>query len=185
VTLVDTAGVRTAGDAIEAEGVRRARAAQEVAALVLVVVDGSAPLSMDDHTLISASPSRLIVINKSDLSPAWSAPDLRAADDEVAVVSAATGEGLDELRGKIGALLTGHQFDSRDTPAISNVRHLELVAQARDSVGRAREALTAGATEETVLADLAIARTFLEAVVGRHAPDDLLEHVFSRFCVGK
>jgi tRNA modification GTPase len=185
VTLVDTAGVRTAGDAIEAEGVRRARAAHEVAALVLVVVDGSAPLSVDDHTLISASPSRLIVINKSDLSPAWSAPDLQAADDEVAVVSAATGVGLDELRGKIGALLTGHQFDSRDTPAISNVRHLELVGQARDSVGRAREALSAGATEETVLADLAMARTSLEAVVGRHAPDDLLEHVFSRFCVGK
>jgi tRNA modification GTPase len=68
---------------------------------------------------------------------------------------------------------------------MTNVRHLALIDEARASVHRAIAALSAGATEELVLAELGAARGALEAIVGSRAPDDLLRHVFSRFCIGK
>jgi len=109
---------------------------------------------------------------------------LGAVADRAVAVSALTGDGLATLRARIVAALAGGE-DTRDTPAISNVRHLALVDEARGAVGRAGEALARGATEEVVLADLAVAREALEQVTGRRAPEDLLRHVFARFCVGK
>ena len=73
----------------------------------------------------------------------------------------------------------------RDPPAISNVRHLALVDGARDHISRAEAALTAGATEELDLTDLVSARRALEEVTGRRTTDQLLAHIFGRFCVGK
>jgi tRNA modification GTPase len=99
-------------------------------------------------------------------------------------VSAVTGAGLLDLRRAILAGLTA-QDEWRDTPAISNVRHLELAEAARMSVDAVAEALTAGATEELLLAELGSARRSLEAITGRRTSEDLLRHVFSRFCVGK
>lgn len=184
VTLLDTAGVREAGDAIEAEGVRRALAAHEIAALVLVVVDASAPLS--PHDLVMARDgSSIVVVNKADLPMAWRIDELRRPEAAMAITSVRTGDGVDELRTKIAAALMGGAPDTRDVPAISNVRHVSFVEQAQTAMARAAEVLEAGATEELVLAELSGARAALEAVVGRHAPDDLLRHVFSRFCVGK
>lgn len=186
VTLVDTAGVRDTGDAIEAEGVRRARAAHEIAVLVLVVVDGAAPLSADDRELAQKAQAPIVVVNKTDLPAAWSTDELRRAGLDVVVTSTLTGAGLDDLRDRMAMRLTGGNIDAtHEAPAISNVRHLALVEQAQAATARAKDALVSGATEELVLAELSVARASLEGVVGRHAPDDLLEHVFSRFCIGK
>jgi tRNA modification GTPase len=184
VTLVDTAGMRDAGDVVEAEGVDRARRAQEVAALSLVVVDGSTPLQTDDGRLVSGTRSpRLVVVSKSDLPQAWE-PTGVAPAAEVVRVSALTGDGLDRLRDKIVEALV-EQEELRDTPAISNVRHLALVDAARDALERADAALAAGVTEELVLTDLVSARHALEEITGRRTAEDLLEHIFARFCVGK
>ena len=185
ITLVDTAGLRDAGDAVEAEGVRRARQAQEVAALSIVVVDGSVPLQAADRRLVSdtALPG-LIVVSKTDLPPAWTMSDLGALPRPPVEVSAITGTGLDELRRRLVSTLV-HRDELRDPPAISNIRHLALVDAARDAIARAEAALDAGATEELVLTDLAAARRALEEITGRRTPDDLLEHIFARFCVGK
>jgi tRNA modification GTPase len=101
-------------------------------------------------------------------------------------VSATTGEGLEDLRRKIVEALDVDLL--RDRPAISNVRHIALVERAHRALGRARAAAFAEGVsmpEEFVLADLSDARAALEEVSGRRAPDDLLEHIFSRFCVGK
>lgn len=185
VTLVDTAGVRDAQDVIEAEGVRRARQAHERAQLVLVVLDGAAPLSDEDRALLQhRSQPRVVVVNKGDLPAAWLAQQTPDVDDDVVVVSARTGEGLDSLRARIVMDLTGNE-DLRDTPAISNVRHLALVDDARAAVGRAVDALASGATEELALAELGAARAALEAIVGRKSPEALLRHIFARFCIGK
>jgi tRNA modification GTPase len=95
-----------------------------------------------------------------------------------------TGAGLPAFRDRLAAVVAARE-DLRDPPAISNVRHLALVDEARDAMGQAARAVAAGATEELVLTDLGRARRALEDITGRRTTDDLLGHIFSRFCVGK
>ena len=184
VTFVDTAGIRESHDPIEAEGVARAQQAQQVAALSLVVIDASIPLAAEDRALLAMPSARLAVVSKTDLLRAWPPADLGATDVRCVDVSALTGVGMAELRQAIAALLSARE-DLRDPPVISNVRHLALVEDARAAVGRAHTALAAGATEELVLIDLNDARRALEEIAGRRTADDLLRHVFARFCIGK
>ena len=185
LTIVDTAGVREARDEIEAEGVRRARQAQQIAALTLVIADGSEPLLDEDRALIEAVASRALVVQtKADLPRQWAIDELGTRHEKTEPVSAMTGQGLDELRAKIAAALLERDV-FREPPAITNIRHLTLVEDSRDAVERAVHALVTGATEELVLVDLARARECLEQVTGRRTPDDLLLHIFTRFCIGK
>jgi tRNA modification GTPase len=168
VTLVDTAGLRDTADRVEAEGVSRARGAVEVADLVLVVVDEDAPVRL--------TAKHFVVQNKCDLPRP--ARGLR--------VSARTGEGIDALRRAIAAALDVDLM--RERPAITNIRHIALVRRAHDALARARAAaLPEGGSlsEEFVLADLQDARGALEEITGRRASEDLLAHIFSRFCIGK
>lgn len=185
ITLVDTAGLREARDAIEAEGVARARQAQAVAAFTVVVVDGSQPwTSAVDEIVRSAATPKLMVANKSDLQAGFDDACIVATGVEGLRASAVSGEGLDALRNALVFGL-GAVDDPRDTPAMSNVRHLALVERASTHVAAARAAIDMGATEELVLVDLGAARQALEELTGRRTPDDLLAHIFSRFCVGK
>ncbi len=185
VTLVDTAGLGEPGDAIEAEGIRRAREAMGVAGLSVVVIDGSAPLAAADLAWVGAATGPVVpAISKVDLPRVWESSSLGDLAADSVEVSAVTGRGLDDLRRAIVLALTTREV-SRDTPAMSNIRHLELAASARASVASVAEALAAGATEELVLAELGTARRALEEITGRRTAEDLLRHVFSRFCVGK
>jgi tRNA modification GTPase len=185
VTLVDTAGLGDAVGLVEAEGLARARQAQDVAALRLLVIDGSVPLSTSARQLMADVPApRVLAVTKNDLPRVWAATDLGDDGDRAVEVSALTGEGLDRLRHRLVAALTDRE-ELRDAPAISNVRHLALVDRALESLDRALVALEAGATEEVVLADLASARRALEELTGTRTPDDVLAHIFARFCIGK
>lgn len=189
VTLADTAGLREAVDLVEAEGVARARHAHEVAALTLIVLDTSASLGEAEHRVLQEIQSaQLVVANKIDRPRAWKIDRLarEIAPVEVVPVSALTEEGLDRLRDVIARQLgAGDETERRDPPAISNVRHLRLVEAALDAIERARQSLASGATEELVLAELTAARESLEELTGRRTPDDVLRHIFARFCVGK
>jgi tRNA modification GTPase len=180
VTLVDTAGLHDTADVVESEGVARAERAQEVADLVLFVLDRSLPLPGDvDPDDLPLNHKVLYIANKADLPGAWSGRD-------VVEVSALTGEGLDALRARMAAALDVDPLD--DPPAMTNVRHIALVQRADEALRRARDAARcAGASlsEEFVLADLQDARAALEEISGRRAPEDLLAHIFSRFCIGK
>jgi tRNA modification GTPase len=188
VTLVDTAGLREASDVIEAEGVRRSQQAWRVADVVLIVVDRAAPLDEADRGIIGATTGRprVIVANKADRSASWRHDALGDAGADVVDASAVTGDGLDIVRQRIVSTL---DVDLQpDRPAITNVRHIALVQRADDALARAgRAALDDGASlsEEFVLADLQDARTALEEIAGRRVTDDLLVHIFSRFCIGK
>ena len=178
VTLIDTAGLRETGDVVEAEGVDRARQAQVVSDLTLFIVDRSQSLEPDDFIQYTDN-KRLIVANKADLPPAW-------RRDDTVEISAKTGEGLDALRTRIAQALDAEPL--ADRPELTNVRHIALVQRAHDALGRARAAALADGgslSEEFVLADLQDARAALEEIAGRRAPDDLLAHIFARFCVGK
>ena len=168
VTLVDTAGLRETDDRVESEGVSRSMQAMAIADLVLVVVDEDEPQIIDTK--------HLIVQNKSDLG----------RPRRGIRVSATTGAGLDDLRKAIASAL---DFDPlRDRPEITNTRHIALVMRAHDALTRARRAALAdgGAlSEEFVLADLQDARAAFEEISGRRSPEDLLAHIFTRFCIGK
>ncbi|HWF85442.1 MAG TPA: tRNA uridine-5-carboxymethylaminomethyl(34) synthesis GTPase MnmE, partial [Vicinamibacterales bacterium] len=188
VTLVDTAGLREAGDAIEAEGVRRSRQAQRVADVIVVVVDRSAPLEDADREVMAGTNgrARVIVANKADRTVSWTHDALGAAGAFTVDASAITGEGVDDVRERLVSALDVdlHQ----DRPEITNLRHIALVQRADEALGRAsRAALEDGASlsEEFVLADLQDARAALEEIAGRRVADDLLAHIFSRFCIGK
>ena len=178
VTLVDTAGLRDTDDPVEIEGVSRAQRAIVVSDLTLVVIDGSQPRRDINSSQISDY-KRLIVKNKSDLPAAWH-------DRDAVSVSATTGAGLDELRRRIVGALDVDPL--RDCPAMTNVRHIALVDRAHQALGRARAAALAEGVslpEEFVLADLTEARAAFEEISGRRAPEELLEHIFSHFCIGK
>ena len=180
VTLIDSAGVRETDDTIESEGVSRSRQAATVAALTLWVQDRSRPLTDQGHIFAEANIRRLIfVANKSDLQALW-------MRDDAVNVSAASGEGLDEL---VARMLDALDVDPlADRPEITNVRHGALVKRAHADLVRARDAVLAAGgsiSEEFVLADLQSARAALEEVTGKRTPDDVLVHIFSRFCIGK
>lgn len=178
ITLVDTAGLRESMDVIEEEGVRRAEQARQVAALALLVLDASQPLGDDDRRLLEeVDEPRLVVANKADLPSQWTLADALP-------VSATTGVGLDALRTAIVTALSGSD-DWRDPPRVSNQRHLQQMETALTAVERCLELLSQGATEELVLAELTDARDAIESLTGRRTPDDLLRHIFSRFCIGK
>jgi len=185
ITLVDTAGLREARDTIEAEGVRRARDAQQVAALKVIVVDAAEPLSDDVRDLVATTTEpKLVVASKIDLPRAWTPGDLGLPATEVVDVSATSGAGLRELRKRLAVALTSRE-DLRDSPAITNMRHLVLVDEAHMAMSEAEQALASGATEELVLTDLARARRALEEITGRRTTDDLLTRIFAKFCLGK
>jgi tRNA modification GTPase len=189
VTLVDTAGIRSATDVIEAEGVARARQAMQVAALTLIVLDGSSPLTSDDLQLLAdCGNGALIAISKSDLPSMWDSGELDLPDgssiDSAVRVSALTGAGLAALRHAIAAALAGCE-PLRDVPRITNLRHVDLLGLSKLHLDAAAAALEAGATEELVLVDLNRARSTLEEITGRRTADDVLAHIFARFCVGK
>lgn len=188
VTLVDTAGIHTTIEEVEAEGVRRARAALGVAAAVIVVLDRSRPLDSDDRAVLEETSDRprLVVVNKRDLPAAWSP----AAQPQIAgcgymlETCLIDGGGAGTIRDALLEVIEGGA-PSRDTPAISNVRHLDLLRTAEGALNRAASAAAEGASEELVLADLEEARRAFEEISGKRTPDAVLERIFEEFCIGK
>ncbi len=184
VTLVDTAGLRdVAADAIEAEGIARALAAHDVASATIVVLDRSAPLGPEDHAALAQVRSRphVVVANKSDLAAAW---DPRALNVDAIETCGITGEGTDVLRESLARVL-GDGEPLRDAPAITNMRHADLLRRAGAALDRAADAAERGTPEEFVLADLNDARAALEEITGARTPDDVLTMIFDKFCIGK
>jgi tRNA modification GTPase len=182
VRLVDTAGIRDTQDDIEVEGVRRARAAAEAADVTVLVLDRSTPLQPGDRALMATSRSahHVIAANKCDLPASWQARDEGVACE----ISAHSAAGLEHLIETIQAAAGADRLVS-DPPAITNVRQLALIEQAEEALSRASRAAQESMPEEFVLADLHDARQALEDVTGTREIGDLLEHIFSRFCVGK
>jgi len=188
VTLVDTAGWRETLDVIESEGVSRGSRARRIADLVLLVLDSSEPLTDADEQLLgeTATINRIVVSNKTDLrrhrSIAERASEVLAAS---VPVSARTGDGFDKLRHAITAALVGEER-LRDAAPISNARHITLLGQCRVSLVTARDAATAAnVPEEFLLTDLQASRACLDEIVGRRTSEDVLRHIFERFCIGK
>lgn len=179
LALIDTAGVRETADVIEQEGVSRTRATLRVADLVLVVLDRSRASTAEDRDLLAetAVQPRVVVLNKSDLPG--------VITEAGVAISARTGAGLDELIAAIANELAAEVSGPRDQPAVSNVRHTVLLERARAALLCATEALAAEVSEEFPLLDLQDAGQALQEITGRRTSDDLLHHIFAKFCIGK
>ena len=185
VTLVDTAGVRIgSNDPVELEGMSRASAARDVAALVIVVLDSSEALTPEDQDVLRETQDRrrVVVMNKCDRPAAWNGDML--APVRAITASATEGTGMPALRTAIVNALAADE-PTRDVPAITNVRHIDLLAHARAALARAEAAARMGTPEEFVLADINDARMQFEEITGARTADDVLTAIFSKFCIGK
>ncbi len=171
VRLVDTAGIRESGDLVEQIGIDRARAALDRADVAVLILDGTQTLTTEDQRLLAltAGKNRLILRSKGDL--------LQTRDSfGDLTISAKTGDGLEELKRRIVAL-----SGAREGAAITNERHVRALENARAALKHAEQA-----HELTLIAtDVRDALHHLGTITGRDVDGDLIDRIFSRFCVGK
>ncbi|HOC57512.1 MAG TPA: tRNA uridine-5-carboxymethylaminomethyl(34) synthesis GTPase MnmE [Verrucomicrobiota bacterium] len=185
VIFIDTAGLREARDEIEAEGVRRSHQSLRQAEFILHVFDGSEPLTAADESYLAefAGKRRILVCNKADL-PArlqWPA-DLNVP---VAKVCCLTGQGIEPLKDAIKALVWSGAINTEMLPAMINARHEDALNRARAATLRTLDALRADAPLELAALDLRIAVNAVGEIVGQTTTEDLLDLIFSQFCIGK
>jgi tRNA modification GTPase len=176
VILADTAGLRQTDDAIEGEGVRRARLRARQADLVIGVFDAALGEDPETRAVLDAAAARYIVRNKCDLLPVW--PRARAGE---VVVSARTGQGIDRLEESLGLLVADRLSAGLTSPALTQVRHRQALLETVAALDRA----LAGAEAELVAEDLRMAVRSLGRITGRVDVEDLLDVIFRDFCIGK
>ena len=191
VTLVDTAGLESpAADEAEAEGQRRAVARLKVADLVLVVLDRNRPLTEEDRRIVASAPADrvILVANKADLESGWKPDEASTLADTAGVVeiSAKTGQGLDLLRRMIFEKLTGGCLAPGSVPElVPNMRHKRALEQARPVLERVLDGLLHGLAPELLALEINTVLDELGRIVGRTTPEDVLDEIFSQFCLGK
>jgi tRNA modification GTPase len=179
VWVADTAGLREASDAIEAEGVRRALVRAEEADLRIWVSDAAADVSRE--TLAAHRPGDVEVLNKADLIR--TAP-VRAGAEDVFVVSAKTGAGFEALERRLVQIVR-ERLEGDEAPLVTRARHRELVEEALLALERGLAGAQSGIGAELVSEDLRLAARALGRITGTIDAEDLLERIFSQFCVGK
>lgn len=185
VVFVDTAGLREAGDDIEAEGIRRSREALDRAELVLHVLDGSEPLTVQDERYLNefAGKKRILVRNKVDLPARLVLP--AAINAPMVEVSCLEGAGIEALKDAIKEAVWAGKIGAEMLEVMINSRHQEALGRAKVATRRAIGALREDLTPELVAMDLRIATDAIGEIVGRTATEDLLDVIFSQFCIGK
>lgn len=185
VVFIDTAGLREAGDAIEQEGIRRSHESVARAELILHVLDGSEPLAEEDRRYLDqfAGKKRILVRNKVDRPQRLELP--AEITSRPVAVCALSGDGVEALKDAIQGLIWAGEIQAEMLPAMINARHQDALRRARIATERCRAALSEDATLELVAADLRIAVNAVGEVVGQTATDDLLDAIFSQFCIGK
>jgi tRNA modification GTPase len=206
--LVDTAGLREGSEEVEQLGIARSREALADAALVLIVLDATLPLNDEEHRLLAAVQGRpaLVALNKSDLAPSYKAESpstanasvlrglahIDSAEAETSATiaglpalptSALTGEGIPALRERILALATGGA--AAEPGMLTNLRHHQAIATALTALADAAQANASAIPHEMLLLDLYRALWALDSLTGQTTPEDILNLIFSTFCIGK
>lgn len=192
IELVDTAGLREGLEEAEQLGIARSREALADAALVLVVLDATQPLNEEEHRLLAAVTGRpaIVVVNKADLksangvsSAASASYDPALRDLNVLATSALTGDGIAELRAQIVELATGGA--AAEPGLLTNLRQHQAIATALAALADATRANTTKIPHEMILLDLYRALWSLDSLTGQTTTDDILNLIFSTFCIGK
>jgi len=185
VIFIDTAGLREARDEIEIEGVRRSRRSSEQAEFILQVFDASEPLTAADEAYLAEfiSKKRILVRNKVDLPPRLQLPDHDGA--HTVDVSCLTGEGLERLKDAIKELTWSGEIGAEMLEVMINSRHQDALQRARAAAVRTIDSLKQDQTLELTAMDLRIAANAVGEIVGKTTTEDLLDTIFSQFCIGK
>lgn len=187
--LIDTAGIRETEDIVEQIGVARSRKALAESELILLVLNQSEPLTIEDEQLLEATKGlkRIILLNKTDLPKQLEEDKLLSLieDEPVFAVSVANNEGLDRLETAISELFFGGQTGERDATYVSNTRHIALLEKAAISLQEVIAGIDAGMPVDLVQMDMTRCWNYLGEVVGDSVQDELITQLFSQFCLGK
>jgi tRNA modification GTPase len=186
--LSDTAGVRQTNDPVEVEGIRRTKEAVEDADLILAVFDGSEPLTDDDQILLGELKRRpvLVVVNKVDLLQDLDASEISQACCGATIhrVSTYTGKGIDALTTEIVSRL-GADVTVKEGAVVTKLRHIEALKRAEAALIHLQDTLATRGPHECWALDLRGAVDALAEILGTVTTDDLLNEIFSKFCIGK
>lgn len=189
ILLSDTAGIRQTADGIEQAGMERSRAHLDAADLVVLVFDGSTPLTEEDHQLLGELGDKPVVHvrNKADCERAWSDDALAAAGVGSAplAISALRGDGLETLSSAILERLDLRDERATEEVRITRARHHEALRSGAAALERALRLLSEGAGLDLVACELQAATADLDALLGLSTPEDVLDRIFERFCIGK
>lgn len=182
--LSDTAGRRDTDDPIEKIGVDRAIRATEAADVLLIVIDAAEPLTPEDEALIRGADGRAIVcLNKTDLSPAVTRPDIEAMTDAaICELSARTGEGMAALNDEIARRVAA---EGEQDGVLMARRHIELARQAADRLQSGVDAIRSGMPLDAAAIDLREAMASLGQITGQDVTEEVIDSIFANFCVGK
>ncbi|HLX68011.1 MAG TPA: tRNA uridine-5-carboxymethylaminomethyl(34) synthesis GTPase MnmE [Verrucomicrobiae bacterium] len=186
VVFIDTAGLREARDEIEVEGIRRSHESLRKAEFILQVMDASEPLTEADRAYLEefAKQKRIVVCNKVDLPRKFSPPEHFGNAPSVDV-SCKTGIGIESLKDAIKNLVWSGAINTEMLQVAINSRHQDALNRARSATTRTIDALRAGSTLELAAMDLRIAVNAVGEIVGKTTTEDLLDTIFSQFCIGK
>ena len=184
--LSDTAGIRDTGDEVERIGVERALDRMETSALVLAVFDNNRPLGAEDRRLMKLLQNRraVAVVNKVDLENQADCAEIEKAFSETIYISALHKDGLEQLAAAVARVEKTADFDP-DAPLLMNSRQYTAAVAAREALDGALGALSGGLTADAAGLDIERALSALCELTGENAADEVLDEVFSRFCVGK
>jgi tRNA modification GTPase len=184
VKLVDTAGIREALDEAESIGIRKSMEALADADLVLIVLDASQPSTHEDEELLrqAANQSVIVIGNKCDLGISR---QLNSDGDRSVLTSATTGEGIADLRDAILRYIGGEGGTHGESGFLTNVRHEGLIKDSLAALDAASNAVARKVPHEMLLLDLYSALRPLDAITGATTTDDILNLIFSTFCIGK
>ena len=190
LNIIDTAGIRNTEDAVEKIGVERALKFAENSDLILYVVDVSVELDENDKNILSVLKDKkvIVLLNKSDLSIVVEEDDLKELIPEgvqIIKTSAVDHRGFDELEKTVKNMFFQGQIKSNNEVVITNVRHKEALQEAFDSLKLVEKSIDDGMPEDFYSIDLMSVYAALGRIIGEEVDDDLVEEIFSKFCLGK
>jgi tRNA modification GTPase len=192
VTITDTAGLHESDDPVEKIGISKARECMEVADLILLVLDGPEGLTVADRRILAACGDTpvIVVVNKIDLLDSRNTAmpvvmQAGAPPPPVAAVSALYGNGIGQLKACIGEQVALKPQNEQHNTVLPNLRHERAMERCHQNVIRALKALQEKATPELAAIDIQEAITRLDDILGRNMDQDILDQIFSRFCIGK
>jgi tRNA modification GTPase len=182
--ISDTAGIRETQDRVEAIGVSKSLEMMSDSDVTIVVLDGSAPIGNEDQLILQKAQrqAHVVVLNKADLVPAF---ELSSNGARIVRVSALTGAGLDTLEAALSAFITERRSDACDDFVLTSTRQNQALLRAIDGISAARTAVAKHVPHEMILLDLYAALSALNEMTGEVVTEDILEKIFSSFCIGK
>lgn len=186
--IIDTAGIRNTDDKVEQIGVNKAKEMAESADLIIFVADGSRKLDDNDKEIIQiiSDKQAIILINKSDLNTVIDIEQLKIDSGRgVILFSAKEGEGIELLETEIKNMFYSGQVTYNDQLYITNARHKEALDNANKSLHQVRNSVSDGMPEDFYSIDLMDAYSDLGLIIGESVEDDLVNEIFSKFCMGK